>query len=314
MTHPPITPAGEDQPTTEAGRPPCGEVAALAQQIAGVGGGPAGADESPGRRGGDLARLDGQVAELTRLLAGLSQDQEGQLDENERLDRQLGALGQDVETQRHAIADLENHLDDCVFRRIRSLSPGFSDAAGRRPRSGRRLGVLSPPGHLLLGIWFVVCPSAREFSAVVLRAVLELRSARRSRWGDRPPMPMAPGFPSNHGGFLDSSWPVRVIFAVSSGYRTPVHFVPWRPLVRGPRWSPDAPRAGLGQAGACRFSCPGGRRRLSAQGRASRVPVPGSWTVRGRPAGTAGLDAEGRPRTLARHVPRPQRGSSSCQR
>ena len=28
----------------------------------------------------------------------------------------------------------------CVFRRIRSLSPGFSDAAGRRPRSGRRWG------------------------------------------------------------------------------------------------------------------------------------------------------------------------------
>ena len=132
MTHPPIPPAGEDQPTAEADRPPCGrEVAALAQQIAGVGGRLAEADESPGRRGSDLARLDGQVAELTRLLAGLSQDQESQLDENERLDRQLGALGQDVETQRHAIADLENHLDDLTTQQL-----------GENERLDRQLGAL----------------------------------------------------------------------------------------------------------------------------------------------------------------------------
>ena len=70
----------------------------------------------------------------------------------------------------------------CVFRRIRSLSPGFSDAAGRRPRGGRRWGVTpawSPPsGHLVRSV-----PIARGFSAVVLQAVLELRSARRSRGG-----------------------------------------------------------------------------------------------------------------------------------
>ena len=44
----------------------------------------------------------------------------------------------------------------CVFRRIRSLSPGFSDAAGRRPRGGRRWGVTpawSPPsGHLVRSV------------------------------------------------------------------------------------------------------------------------------------------------------------------
>ena len=38
MTQPQITPAGEDQPVSEADRPPCGgEVAALAQEIAGIG-------------------------------------------------------------------------------------------------------------------------------------------------------------------------------------------------------------------------------------------------------------------------------------
>jgi hypothetical protein len=35
-----------------------------------------------------------------------------QLDENERLDRRLGALAQDVQTQRHAVAELETRLDD----------------------------------------------------------------------------------------------------------------------------------------------------------------------------------------------------------
>ncbi len=104
---------------SEAGRPPCsGEVAALAQEIAGIGGRPADAHESPGRCAGDFTRLDGQAGELARLLADLSQGQEGQLDENERLDRRLNALGQDVETQRHAIAELENHLDDLTTQQL----------------------------------------------------------------------------------------------------------------------------------------------------------------------------------------------------
>ena len=45
-------------------------------------------------------------------MADLGRDQEGQLDENERLDRRLGALGQDVKAQRHAAAELRTHLDD----------------------------------------------------------------------------------------------------------------------------------------------------------------------------------------------------------
>jgi hypothetical protein len=114
------------------------------------------------------------------------------------------------------------------------------------------------------------------------------------------------GFPSNRGDFLIAD---SCNFAVSSDYRTPVHLV-LRAFTGDPgRRAPDAPRRGSGQAGPARFSCPWGRRRLSAQGRAWRVRVPGSWTVRGCPAVTAGLDAEGRPRILARRVPRPQRGS-----
>ena len=119
MTQPQITPAGDDQPMSEADRPPCrGEVASLAQEIAEIGGRPAEAHESPGRCAGDFTRLDGQVGELARLVADLGQDQEGQLDENERLDRRLNALGQDVETQRQAIAELENHLDDLTTQQL----------------------------------------------------------------------------------------------------------------------------------------------------------------------------------------------------
>ncbi len=119
MTQPQITPAGEDQPMSEADRPPCrGEVAALAHEIAGIGGCPAEAQEILSRCAGDFTRLDGQAGELARLLADLSQDQEGQLDENERLDRRLDALGQDVKTQRQAIAELENHLDDTTTQQL----------------------------------------------------------------------------------------------------------------------------------------------------------------------------------------------------
>lgn len=119
MTQPQIIPAGEDQPTSEADRPPCGgEVAALAQEVAEIGGRPAEAHETLGRCAGDFTGLEGQVAELARLLAEVSQGREGQLDENERLDRRLNALGQDVEIERHALADLENHLDDLTTQQL----------------------------------------------------------------------------------------------------------------------------------------------------------------------------------------------------
>ena len=95
-----------------------GEVAALAQEIAKIAGRLAGIDETLSRCAGGFKRLDGQVAELARLLADLSQDQEGQLDENERLDRRLATLSQDVETQRQAFAELENHLDDLTTQQL----------------------------------------------------------------------------------------------------------------------------------------------------------------------------------------------------
>src|SRR5271166_1759884 len=102
MTEPQITPAGEEQPMSEAERPPgSGEVAALAQEIARIGGRLAEVDETLSRRAGGFKRLDGQVAELAQLLADLSQDQEGQLDENERLDQRLPALSQDVAREEH---------------------------------------------------------------------------------------------------------------------------------------------------------------------------------------------------------------------
>ncbi len=119
MTEPQITPAGEDQPMSEAERPPgSGEVAALAPEIARIGGRLADVDETLSRCAGGFERLEGQAGELARLLADLSQDQEGQLDENERLDRRLDALGQDVKTQRQAIAELENHLDDTTTQQL----------------------------------------------------------------------------------------------------------------------------------------------------------------------------------------------------
>ena len=55
-------------------------------------------------------RLTGTLlAELETHLDDLTAQQ---LDENERLDRRLGALGQDVKAQRHAAAELRTHLDD----------------------------------------------------------------------------------------------------------------------------------------------------------------------------------------------------------
>jgi len=98
-------------------------------------------------------------------------------------------------------------------------------------------------------------------------------------------------------------------FPVLPDYRTPVHFVSGVRWCAGPGGHRTRRAPGGGRPRLPAFAALRGRRRLSAQGQASRVPVPGSWTVRGCPAVTAGLDAEGRPRTLARRVPRPGRGS-----
>jgi len=151
----------------------------------------------------------------------------------------------------------------CVFRRIRSLGPGFSDAGSRRPRSGRRGGLIPRLVTSFWGIWLVVCH------------------------------------------FVTGWCNFRCLF----DYRTPVHFVPGRPLIPGVTAVTDAPHGVRGRLVLPALVVPGGRRRLSAQGRAWRVHVPGSLAVRGCPAVTAGLDAEGRPRILARRVPRPGRGS-----
>jgi hypothetical protein len=132
MTERKTAPASEDQPMSEAAGPPWrGEVAALAREIARIGGRLAEVEETLSQCAGDVRRLDGQAAELARLLASLSQDQEGQLDENERLDRRLGVLGQDVETQRQAVAGLETHLDDLMTQQL-----------DENERLDRRLGAL----------------------------------------------------------------------------------------------------------------------------------------------------------------------------
>jgi len=102
-----------------AERPPRNEeVAAPAHEIVRIGGRLAEVDETLSHRAGDVKRLEGQVTELAQLLANLNRGQEGQLDENERLDRRLDALDQDVETQRQAVAGLENHLDDLTTQQL----------------------------------------------------------------------------------------------------------------------------------------------------------------------------------------------------
>jgi hypothetical protein len=142
MTEPQLTPAGEDQPMSEAERPPgSSKVTAQARQIAATGGRRAEAGETLRGAGGctGVDGLDGQAGELARLLADLSQDRAGQLDENERLDRRLDALGQDVQTERQAVAELENHLDDLTTQQLdenerldRRLDALGQDAASQR--------------------------------------------------------------------------------------------------------------------------------------------------------------------------------------
>jgi uncharacterized coiled-coil protein SlyX len=118
MTESQLTPADEDQPMSEAERPPgSSKVTAQAQQVAATGRRQAEADETL-RGVGGCTGLDGQAGELARLLADLSQHRAGQLDENERLDRRLDALGQDAATQRQAVAELENHLDDLTTQQL----------------------------------------------------------------------------------------------------------------------------------------------------------------------------------------------------
>jgi hypothetical protein len=103
-------------------------VTAQAQQVAATGGRLAEAGETL-RGAGRFTGFEGQAGELARLLADLSQDREGQLDENERLDRRLDALGQDVETQRQAIAELNSRLDD--------LTTLVGERAGRQAAEAR---------------------------------------------------------------------------------------------------------------------------------------------------------------------------------
>jgi hypothetical protein len=132
MTEPQMTPPGEEQPMSEPDRPPWREeVVALAQEIAEIGGRLAEADETLSRCAGDFERLEGQVGEVAQLVANLNRDRESQLDEDERVDRWLGALGQDVETQRQAVAELENHLDDLTTQQL-----------DENERLDRRLGAL----------------------------------------------------------------------------------------------------------------------------------------------------------------------------
>jgi len=118
MTEPQITPAGKEQPISEAEQPWKGDAEPLAHEIAKIGGRLAEVEETLIRRAGDFTRLGEQVSEVTRLLASLNRDQEGQLNENERLDRHLGALGQDIETQRQAVVELESHLDDLTTQQL----------------------------------------------------------------------------------------------------------------------------------------------------------------------------------------------------
>ena len=129
MTEPQLTPAGEDPPISEAERPPWSrEVTAHARQIAAIGGRLAEAGETL-RDAGGFQGSGGQAGELARLLADLSRDREGQLDANERLDRRLDALGQDVEAHRQALAELENHLED--------LTTLAGELAGRQAAEAR---------------------------------------------------------------------------------------------------------------------------------------------------------------------------------
>ena len=150
MTEPQITPAGEDQPMSEAERPPKrGEMAALAQEIATIDVRLADVDETLSRCASGLKRLDGQVGELAQLVASLSRDQEGQLDENERLDRRLAALGQDVETQRHAVAELRTRLDD-----LTTLVPERAERQAAQTRGER-------------AIWWPDLPAGQERTAAL---------------------------------------------------------------------------------------------------------------------------------------------------
>ena len=68
---------------------------------------------------------------------------------------------------------------------------------------------------------------------------------------------------------------------------------------------------GRGRPGPARFSCPGAAGGSALKAGLRVYMCQAAWPVRGCPAVTAGLDAEGRPRTLARRVPRPERGSLS---
>jgi len=123
---------------SEAKRPPWREkMAALAQEIATVGGRLGDLDETLSRCTGDFKRLEGQVGEVAQLVADLGRDGEGQLDENERVDRRLDALGQDVKAQRHAVAEVRTGLDDLTAL-VRELTQRQAAETGASGPSGGR--------------------------------------------------------------------------------------------------------------------------------------------------------------------------------
>lgn len=165
---------------SEAERSPwSGEVAALAHQIATIRGRLAGIEESLSRRAGGFKGFDGQEGELAQLLADLSRDLEGQLAENERLDRRLDALGQDVEAQRQAVADLESHLDDLTTQQL-----------DENEQLDRRLGALGQDAetqrHAIADLGTRLDDLTTLVRELAQRPAAEARSERAIWWPDLP--------------------------------------------------------------------------------------------------------------------------------
>ena len=136
-------------------------------------------DETLSRCAGDCRRLEGQVGEVARLLADLSRDQEGQLNENERLDRHVAALDQNVEAQRQAVADLETHLDDLSTQQL-----------DENERLDRRLGTLGRDVETQRQAIAEVQTHLEDLTAMVRglaeRQAVETRGERAIWWPDLP--------------------------------------------------------------------------------------------------------------------------------
>ena len=119
-----------------------------------------------------------------------------------------------------------------------------------------------------------------------------------------PPRPLAIPSKRGHLRLVDSC-----NFSALCGYRTPVHFVPRRPLVRGARWSPDAPRPGRGRLAPARISCLRGRSGLRGQAR-SAGPSPQAMRSRLDAGGAAPYPRAARPPATARQPPGRERRRS----